>query len=243
MWEEYRQWLAQQEYADNTINSRIANARSVQDYHGDLDTAFEQDGLQNLLALFQYTMDDQNNNRPNPTNIPINGILRTNLAMYKNAIGLYQRFRNETANDTPVRQQEDAEIIPSPQAKRLISLERDMQVMLRRDIEQLERGLSIIDDGAERKVDSGLIDITAKDANGSIVVIELKIGKADRTAIGQILGYMGDIKEEEGDTPPIRGILVADSFDQGAKSGARMISGLSLKKYAVTFSFFDGQEI
>ena len=43
----------------------------------------------------------------------------------------------------------------------LIGLERDMQAALRRAIEQLELGLEIVDDGAERSVSSGFIDITA----------------------------------------------------------------------------------
>ena len=42
-------------------------------------------------------------------------------------------------------------------------LERDLQNALRRNIAELERGLSIIDDGKERKVPAGFIDITARD--------------------------------------------------------------------------------
>jgi hypothetical protein len=41
---------------------------------------------------------------------------------------------------------------------------------------QLEPGLMIIDDGAERSVESGFIDITALDASGAAVVIELDSG-------------------------------------------------------------------
>jgi len=73
-------------------------------------------------------------------------------------------------------------------------LERDLQKALRNNIEQLERGLKIIDGGKERKVESGFIDITAKDKNGNTVVIELKAGSADRETIGQIAGYMGDVQ-------------------------------------------------
>lgn len=41
-------------------------------------------------------------------------------------------------------------------------LERDLQRALRNNIEQLERGLKIIDGGKERKVESGFIDITVR---------------------------------------------------------------------------------
>ena len=41
-------------------------------------------------------------------------------------------------------------------------------------IAELERDLSIIDDGKERKVPTGFIDITARDRDGTTVAIELK---------------------------------------------------------------------
>jgi hypothetical protein len=57
-------------------------------------------------------------------------------------------------------------------------LERDLQSALRANIDQLETGLKIIDDGKERTTEAGRIDITAKDAKDNIVVIELKAGTA-----------------------------------------------------------------
>ena len=41
-------------------------------------------------------------------------------------------------------------------------------------IAELERDLSIIDDGKECKVPTGFIDITARDRDGTTVAIELK---------------------------------------------------------------------
>jgi RecB family endonuclease NucS len=117
------------------------------------------------------------------------------------------------------------------------SLERDLQRALRLNIEQLEEGLTIVDEGRERTVDSGRIDITAEDKAGTVVVIELKAGEADRNAIGQILSYMGDL----GFTgKPVRGILVAREFSANAKSAARAIPNVELKKYSFRFSFEPG---
>src|SRR5437868_12272144 len=42
-------------------------------------------------------------------------------------------------------------------------LERDLQAALRRNMEQLEPGLTITDGGKEKPVTSGRVDITAKD--------------------------------------------------------------------------------
>lgn len=97
-------------------------------------------------------------------------------------------------------------------------LERDLQMALRGNIEQLEPGLTIIDGGREKIVASGRIDITARDQEGATVVIELK-AMADREAIGQILGYMGDLTE---DGAPVRGILVAHDFVRSSVSAARV---------------------
>lgn len=63
------------------------------------------------------------------------------------------------------------------------------------NIASLDAKFRIIDDGAERYVNSGRIDITCEDDDG-IVVVELKAGKAYSGAVGQILGYMGDLREE-----------------------------------------------
>jgi len=118
-----------------------------------------------------------------------------------------------------------------------LSLERDMQAALRLRIGQLSNTLSIVDDGAERTVDSGFIDITCVDSkDDALVVVELKAGKADSRAIGQILGYMGDLAEEE-EGRVVRGILVAHEFDKRSRSAARVVSTLSLVRYAIDFRF------
>jgi RecB family endonuclease NucS len=122
---------------------------------------------------------------------------------------------------------------------RRFGLERDMQAALRENIQQLEDGLVIIDDGVERAVDSGFIDITARDKSGTAVVIELKAGRADQRAVAQVLSYMGDVAAEE-QSGIVRGVLVAADFDRKAKSAARMVPNLILRKYSVRFLFLDG---
>ena len=111
-----------------------------------------------------------------------------------------------------------------------------MQAALRRAIEQLEPSLEIMDDGAERSVSSGFIDITARDAGGAIVVIELKTGTARQKAVAQVLTYMGDVADEEPDAD-VRGILVAGDFDKKARAAARVVPTLSLRAYKVNFEF------
>jgi Endonuclease NucS/Homeodomain-like domain len=114
-------------------------------------------------------------------------------------------------------------------------LEQDLQEALRRNIAQLEPGMTIIDGDRERRVKSGgKIDILAKDHAGGTVVIELKAGRADRDAIGQLLGYIGELMDE---AAVVRGILVAADFSARAIAAARAAPNIRLVRYGIQFSF------
>ena len=114
-------------------------------------------------------------------------------------------------------------------------LERDLQNALRSNIQQLEEGLKIIDEGKERIVPAGRIDISAKDKQGTIVVIELKAGEAGPDSIAQVLAYMSSTQEIE--KKPVRGMLVAGGFHDRVKFAARAVPNLELKQYSFKFSF------
>ena len=91
-----------------------------------------------------------------------------------------------TYSDAATPAEEVAEVQDSIETT--FALERDLQNALRTNISQLQDGLKIIDDGKERSVPSGRIDILAVAPDGTYVVVELKAGEADRDAVGQILG-------------------------------------------------------
>jgi len=235
----YREWLEQQRYSDGAVRAQVYRAKKVEECYGDLDGHYEDDRLQRVISELKYSKEDERQNKPNPSKIRFKGDIRNNLASYRSATNLYRRFRDETSGDgsgdSEVKNEEIAD------NSRLIGLERDMQAALRSSIEQLEPGLEIIDDGAERSVSSRFIDITAKDADGKIVVIELKTGIARQKAVAQILSYMGDIAEEEGDIA-VRGILVAADFDTKARAAARVVPTLLLRSYRVNFEFTHADE-
>jgi len=185
-------------------------------FHGDLDEHYNRDQLRSVIGELKYSTEAERRNKPNPSRIPFNGNTRNNLASYRNATERYCKFRREATDDEH------------------IAGFANLQTALRRAIEQLEHGMEIIDDGAERSVSSGFIDITAKDARGAIVVIELKTGTARQKAVAQILSYMGDLADEEPDAE-VRGILVAGNFDKKARAAARVVPTLSLRAYTVNF--------
>lgn len=241
----YRRWLEQRKYDAGTINTQIARSRRVEEYYPTLDEHYAIDRLASVSETLRYSKADQRNNRQNPSKIPFDGDIYNNLASYRNSVQLYREFRDElaAAADTSIETAEVlADLSPTTvekEASQWMSLERDMQAALRVDINQLEQGLTIIDDGAERSVDSGFIDITARDASGATVVIELKAGPAGQRAIAQVLTYMGEVAAEE-ENGKVRGILVGSSFDAKAKAAARMVPNLILRRYSVRFLFSDG---
>lgn len=117
--------------------------------------------------------------------------------------------------------------------KRKRRVEREIQRAIRANIDSLESGLQIADDGKELTVNyggdsqPGHIDITAKDKTGATVVIELKREKAGRRAVGQVLGYMGALMNH---TKKVRGILVAKKFSPQGEAAARAVPSLRLVK-------------
>ncbi|MDD5361184.1 MAG: endonuclease NucS [Ignavibacteria bacterium] len=135
-----------------------------------------------------------------------------------------------------IQSEDDADTIEDEEALEItFSLEKDLQTALRKNINSLEKGLVIIDDGKERNTEAGRIDITARDAKNRVVVIELKAIDAKPEVIAQTLAYMEAVKSV--DKVDVRGIIVASGFPDRVKLAARQISNLKLVKYAFQFNF------
>lgn len=114
-------------------------------------------------------------------------------------------------------------------------IERDLQLALRANIEQLEPGLVIIDGGKERSTEAGRIDITAQDREGIVVIIELKAGTATPGALTQVLAYMAAVAEE--DKKPVRGMLVASGFHPKIGFAVKAVPNVRLQQYRFKFTF------
>lgn len=67
--------------------------------------------------------------------------------------------------------------------------------------------------------------------------MELKVGEARDSAIGQVARYIGWYAKREVEPP--RAILVAQSFSEPVKYAAFAIPGLRLVTYRVSFEFLD----
>lgn len=94
---EFKNWLKEQGYQPNVVNTRAGNCETVCNYEGDLDSLYLKDKCHDLLNRLSYSTDDERHNRPTKHSIPINGNKRTGSATLKQAVNLYIKFLN---NDT-----------------------------------------------------------------------------------------------------------------------------------------------
>jgi RecB family endonuclease NucS len=114
---------------------------------------------------------------------------------------------------------------------RILHYEKELKTLLRRQLECVEPGLVEADGGRERAVATGRIDITARDANGHYVVIELKVGPCPHGALEQVLAYSTDLEAETG--MPCRAVLVASDFSARLRAAAKRARDVHLVVYQV----------
>ncbi|MFC3097262.1 endonuclease NucS domain-containing protein [Alteraurantiacibacter palmitatis] len=232
----FKAWLVAN-YSPNSAATHLSQARKVEEAYGDLDALFDAGDVEKVAAELNYSSQDAKLGKPNPSKISAGSNLYANLASYKSSLRCYARFReNEEDFVSEAAIEIAGAAIKERHEGKHFELERNLQAELRREIAQLEAGLDIADGGMERSVESGFIDILARDRDGAFVVIELKAGLARREALGQITGYMGDLMQEEPDTK-VRGILVAAEFDKSCLSGVLAVPLLKLARYRFNFSF------
>ena len=114
-----------------------------------------------------------------------------------------------------------------------ITLERDVETHLVRNLDSIEKGLRFVD--RQVNIEVGRVDILAEDAAGRRVVIELKVGQAKDSAVGQIARYLGWYARQDGKRP--RGMLIASEFPEAVRYATEAIPDLMLVQYKVLFAF------
>lgn len=136
--------------------------------------------------------------------------------------------------------EEEQSIIPT-----FISVEKDLRKYLVNNLTLLEHGLKLYQDqertGEEYPVEGGRmrIDILAMDSKDNFVVVELKAGVADVSTFGQISAYIGWVKENLAKNSYVRGIIVANDFDDKIKYAVKLTPHIKLKRYKLMFEFED----
>ena len=155
--------------------------------------------------------------------------------LYRNTDGTFELYSEELhgPNEWAPAEGEDEIAEEDELVETSISLERDIEDHLIHNLEAIEKGLRFI--SRQSVTDVGRIDILAEDKNGSRVVIEVKVGEAKDSAVGQVARYLGWFEKLDG--KPARGMLVCAGFPQGVRYAAIVIPNLSLHAYKISFAF------
>ena len=155
--------------------------------------------------------------------------------LYRNSDGTFELYSEERhgPNEWAPSEGEDEIEAVSELVETSISLERDIEDHLIQHLDALESGLKFV--ARQFNTDVGRIDILAEDRNGGRVVIEVKVGEAKDSAVGQVARYLGWFTKLDGKSP--RGMLVAAEFPEGVRYAATAVANLTLHAYRVSFSF------
>ena len=133
------------------------------------------------------------------------------------------------------------EVAEDDPGTRTFAFERDLQNYLVRNLGLLEPGLKLYEDedgeftGVEFPVGQRYIDILAVGTDGAYVVIETKVSRAYDRVVGQILRYMGWLKENFADEAPVRGIIVASEISEDLILATSSVENIDLVEYEISF--------
>ena len=125
---------------------------------------------------------------------------------------------------------------------RKFAFERDLQNYLVQNLGLLEPGLQLYKDedgaftGVEFPAGQRYIDILAVGADDAYVVIETKVSRAYDRVVGQILRYMGWIKENLAGEASVRGIIVASEISEDLVLATSSVKNIRLVEYKIAFS-------
>lgn len=91
--------------------------------------------------------------------------------------------------------------------------------------------------GQQYPTDTGPMDILAisKDKN-RLLVVELKKGRASDAVVGQVLRYMGFVKEELAEAgQSVSGIIIAQEDDQRIRRALAVVPNIDFYRYQISF--------
>ena len=87
-----------------------------------------------------------------------------------------------------------------------------------------------------RTADAAAIEDPVRSQDGSLVVIDLKVSKGHDRTIGQILTYMGWVRQDLADGKPVRGMIVANPLSDELVTASREANAdIKLFEYDISF--------
>lgn len=168
--------------------------------------------------------------------------------------GLFRRYHPDSdpppiyrgslhaVNSVPLAGEEmtEDEKAMAPQQSEIFAYESHLRDYLAKSLGVLEPGLKLYEDedipGIEYPIRSGRIDLLAVALDGSLVIIELKVSKGYDRTIGQILRYMGWVRQDLADGKNVRGMIVAHALSDDLVTAAHEANAdIRLFEYDISF--------
>lgn len=117
--------------------------------------------------------------------------------------------------------------------------ESDLRNYLAKNLPIIEPGLTLYHDegitGIEFPVGGRFIDILAVDANGALVVIELKVSRGYDRVVGQLMRYMAWIQKNQAEPGQlVRGIIVAREISEDLLLACSLLPNVQLFEYELS---------
>lgn len=122
----------------------------------------------------------------------------------------------------------------------MFAYEAHLRDYLASNLHVLEHGLRLYEDegikGIEYPIRNRRIDLLAEAADNSLVVIELKVLRGHDRTIGQLLTYMGWVRQDLADGRQVRGMIVANIISDELMTAVRE-SNATIVLYEYELSF------
>ena len=115
----------------------------------------------------------------------------------------------------------------APTAEKLLA-ERNLEDFVVQQLEAIEPGLRFVD--RQLSTLAGRLDLLCMDASGSYVVVELKRTQGTDQVVGQILRYMGWVREFY-NTEKVRGIIIVGKKDPTLKYAVMAAPNVQAKEF------------
>jgi Holliday junction resolvase-like predicted endonuclease len=109
--------------------------------------------------------------------------------------------------------------------------ERHIEQVVVQYLGEIEPGLTLV--GRQIPTPAGRLDLLCKDAAGTYVVVEIKRDQGTDRVVGQILRYMGWVKESKG--TEVRGIIVVQSRDPALSYAIQATTNVQIKEFRMVF--------
>jgi endonuclease len=135
--------------------------------------------------------------------------------------------------------EEDAEADGAPAGPSEFAYERDLRDFLAKHPSIVEPGLRLYEEegitGVEFPVGGRFVDILAIDAEGRLVVIELKASRGYDRVVGQLLRYMAWIAKHLAEpAQAVRGVIIAREISEDLKLASSGIPDVELFEYELS---------